>query len=633
MEPSKEFIARKEFLLHQARRARMKFVLQGRDTIDDFDVSAAPAAQSAGSDNSPKDSATAAKKKAQRNRVPAAECVQDVLDFFHHLLPNEVEAVDVDQLLLSVQDQDLDDDLRNFESLAQNGQQSEYDVFLRKLLVPAASNVVKLLQQFVLSTQARYRNMHTLNPVAYTGFAGKDSEQVKSASANTAPTSAPPTGPLQPEELWDFLDHVCEAIYDAELWNRDHALKLETFVERFVFRKIGDLLLSPLHNVNTNDAASKDEARRNTLTAARIQALQFITPEHLDIRSLQHLANKSDIDDLLKGPIATLMALTTRASPSDKVAVLKSCCQQIALLLKELMQAQQELKNQAKLATNAAANSTSTVSAAPSSTNSTPNKLAALPGADELLPMMILVILRSATHPASPLQQQQQANTSHSHDHATSSAAATAAPTASRLVQDLHSQIRLLQQFTRPRAMLSEAGYLVTQFVSAVYFLEHVDARALMIEPEAFDHAMQSARHQAKRLQQQQQQVVRDKALALKNAKESHSTNNNSSGRHQNSSNHAGDVEQLDLAQILQQYQSALSELDLNHNSSSSNNNLVEGGKGHRSNKASVSTGVSAVAASHGSTVWQAYCQRMQGQSLYESSTTVSTAAVLSARR
>eukprot|EP01039_Chlorochromonas_danica_P000359 gene359-386_t len=93
-----------------------------------------------------------------------------------------------------------------------------------------------------------------------------------------------------------------------------------------------------------------------------------------------------------------------------------------------------------------------------------------LPGADELLPTMILVI--------------KIANPPH-----------------------IHSHIKFLQRYTPPDKLVSEAGYLLTNFVSAVYFLDNVNAQALTIEPDEFDQKIKLSKQKAR------QQIARERAL------------------------------------------------------------------------------------------------------------------------
>lgn len=450
-----EITARKTALLHEARRARMRWVLQARDTTNPlqedsntYDSSSSDTANATSSNTSSEVKASTLRK------IPAAGCVQEVLDFLHSLLPAEEEAIDVNSLLLSLQDETTDEDIDRFmrEGLTD---QFSYDFFLRSLLQPAAASLVKLMQQFTHKANARGRNVSQLR------------------SISVAPQAAE-QGPLEPGELFVFLDHCGEALADLspyrDLPPADSTTNASTssssssnsgllaaglaHLERFLFRQLHSLLFT--------NAATHEEIGNNHRTAERIAALAFITPEHLDLKAITQIADPTRrqlaIDTLLARPIAALKAMTVEIAPADKLSSLRRCCQCIASALKDL-QADGH----------------------------------ALPGADELLPVLILAVK-------------------------------AANPTA------IHSQLRYLQKFLRPSALLSEAGYLLTNLVSAVYFLDHVDARALTIEPEAFEAALKSARSSGK---QQSQLAV---ALAQQQA-------GSSSSSHGNDNKEGGDQE------------------------------------------------------------------------------------------
>ncbi|CAM9597978.1 unnamed protein product, partial [Chrysoparadoxa australica] len=67
-----------------------------------------------------------------------------------------------------------------------------------------------------------------------------------------------------------------------------------------------------------------------------------------------------------------------------------------------------------------------------------------LPGADEFLPALILLVTR-----ANPRR--------------------------------LHSNLEYIQMFREPSKLIGEEGYVLTQLISAVHFLEGVDATTLTI--------------------------------------------------------------------------------------------------------------------------------------------------------
>jgi hypothetical protein len=66
--------------------------------------------------------------------------------------------------------------------------------------------------------------------------------------------------------------------------------------------------------------------------------------------------------------------------------------------------------------------------------------------------------------------------------------------------RQLRSNMKYILQFTDPGKLASEAGYLLTQFVSAVQFLETVDASALTISPLEFEIAVARCRADGRKL-------------------------------------------------------------------------------------------------------------------------------------
>jgi hypothetical protein len=61
----------------------------------------------------------------------------------------------------------------------------------------------------------------------------------------------------------------------------------------------------------------------------------------------------------------------------------------------------------------------------------------------------------------------------------------------------IHSELKYLQRYTKN--LQSEAGYLLTNLVSAVFFLDNVDAKALAIDPEVYEQAMRESKAVAQR--------------------------------------------------------------------------------------------------------------------------------------
>jgi hypothetical protein len=58
----------------------------------------------------------------------------------------------------------------------------------------------------------------------------------------------------------------------------------------------------------------------------------------------------------------------------------------------------------------------------------------------------------------------------------------------------LYSELKYLQAYTDPSQLQSEPGYLITQMLSAVAFLESVDASALTISPDEFNRSIKKCK-------------------------------------------------------------------------------------------------------------------------------------------
>lgn len=447
---------RKAELLQSARRSRLQWVLDGRDR------NPVPAFFESPNSAVVASSAAAAADEAERRRqsvqqiiaqIPAAQCIEEVLNFFNELI-SDGEQVDLESILLTIQEEDdvdlllehfkqsqltsLDDPTALPTAFPSNtgGHVSQYDVFIKKLLHPQAGLVVKAMQQFITKFTTSMRRNHKYQ---------QQQQQQSNSSLVAANVTAVSTSSQSEEEakrlsqaIWAFLEHIFEIMRDCPLFSSENPAQFEESklcAEKFVFNKVHSFLFT------ANDF---NDRVQNEATHQRIESLSFITVEHLDIKSLHSVSAGASVvsgdvvEQLLSRPITYLLHLQHVTCPHDALLILRYCSQAIAQILKE---------------------------------SRTDGKL---PGADELLPVMILAI--------------KYANPPH-----------------------IHSWIKYLQRFTRPSRLVSEAGYLITNFVSAVYFLDHVDANALTISPEEFEQAMKASKLRAKdrltkQLQQQQQQ-------------------------------------------------------------------------------------------------------------------------------
>jgi hypothetical protein len=334
-----------------------------------------------------------------------------------------------------------------------------YKLFLYKLLQPDAIEILKSLQQFVSKFQS-----YSLDIVqdSNKGFYDKFLSAPSTASSITFPPN--PSGRREQEDsmvIWRFLEGTHQQMRDSKGWSSETAAEFEASklsCEKLVFSKLHKALFSPEEGWATE--GSMDER-----TKERIRSLAFITAEHLDLRSIQHLAAasaSSSVDAwmegcnfeasskqgqleaaLLRGPIESLRMLQWCSCPSDKLLCIKRCSIFISQLLNSVGSC-----TYGKIASDGISTVGNVGSKGP-------------PGADELLPVMILAI--KYCNP-----------------------------------EAIHSNIRYLQRYLRPERLVSEAGYLLTNLVSAVFFLDGVDAQALTIDPEEFERSLRRCKEMAR---------------------------------------------------------------------------------------------------------------------------------------
>jgi hypothetical protein len=214
------------------------------------------------------------------------------------------------------------------------------------------------------------------------------------------------------------------------LWSNETEAQFEKSklnIEKFIFIKLHKFLF----------ATDFDDALEDEKLSQRIQSLAFLSPEHLDMKYINDYCSKNNSNDIvsndienswrqaIKIPVSILQELYDMKSPEDKLYCVKRCSLAIAAELKKC------------------------------------HKDGSYPGADEFLPMMILVL--KECNPRA-----------------------------------LHSTVKYLQAFTHPSRLVSESGYLLTHFVSAVQFLEHVDSDALTVSTEEFEASIKKCKLDAR---------------------------------------------------------------------------------------------------------------------------------------
>jgi len=212
----------------------------------------------------------------------------------------------------------------------------------------------------------------------------------------------PPPSSEHSKEIRSFLDVMEVAISKHSIWKDASEEELDIMnegLEKYIISKIYPCVFSP----------DPEDLEKDKLLHSRIQQLSFITPEHLEI-SPKHTSNH-----LFSIAEKELQNIGKFKVPRDKLVCIMNACKIIYNILNQV--------------------------------NGSPA------GADEFLPLLILIVLR-----ANPPR--------------------------------LHSNIKFISRFRNPSKLMTETGYYFTQFESAVAFLETLDASSLKIDPEEFDRAM-----------------------------------------------------------------------------------------------------------------------------------------------
>jgi hypothetical protein len=180
--------------------------------------------------------------------------------------------------------------------------------------------------------------------------------------------------------------------------------------ESFVFRKLQ-------HKVYP---ASPDDKRQDDELSERLRSLAFVDVEHLDIKSFK----EGDAKGLWGKPEEFLRQMAAEAGPSAKIRLMTRCSEEVTQVLMTA-------------------------------------KGGEMPGADDLLPAMILCV-KQANPPR------------------------------------LSSNLQFIQQYASPASLSGKAAYNDMLVRSAVTFLENVDATALSISAEDFEKGLKQCQEQTR---------------------------------------------------------------------------------------------------------------------------------------
>jgi hypothetical protein len=251
--------------------------------------------------------------------------------------------------------------------------------------------------------------------------------------------------------VWSHIEKVLGLMRKNPLWKNVDGIawtNCALCLERFVFTKLRTSLFSYY--------VEDDIADRRY--AEHLKSLDFIGPESLSIpnhiypsqstSSSKTSTHASAWRTALAVPINELQALHSMFSPSQMHAAIKRCTLAIGALLRDASHMRDTL---------AVSTSVSGVSTSSSSRSS----IDAAYGADDFLPHLILAIREA-------------------------------------IPEHIHSCLRFLEHFTQSSKLNSEPGYLLTQLVSAVHFLDTLDADSVHMDARTFQQLVAESKLRAK---------------------------------------------------------------------------------------------------------------------------------------
>lgn len=213
-------------------------------------------------------------------KIPAAECLQSVLSFLTNLV-KDGEVVSIEAL---VPPEGLDEDFDEKIPLPTYGNSSGgqgggtggrslegYLMFIEKLKHPYSIDIVKLLQQFITKIEVMIR---------------LENQRLLSSSSITAPfpsqrsVAAEDIDEKIAKDIWAFLKQIHGVMRENLLWKDETEEQWNESMlscEKFLFIKLYDSLFG-------NDVHLLEQDER---IQERIESLSFLSPDHLDMKSLQ----------------------------------------------------------------------------------------------------------------------------------------------------------------------------------------------------------------------------------------------------------------------------------------------------------------------------------------------------------
>lgn len=289
------FLNRRAELLYLARKSRLQWIT---------------AAENACTDILP---ARSVEMDSMLSALPAMKCLEDVLGFLTDL-SGDTESVQLSSLVnthVVPDEEEEEDELPSFSNM------DAYSVFITKLKRRSATDIVKSMQVFVQGIEIEMREAT---------YSGSVQDKLQGIS----------------DSIWVFHKKTLARMRENACWERESTeewIKTKESLEIFLLSKLhSTLFIEDIHG----DLELYD----------RIQTLKFLSPEHLDIKSIV-----GDGAKVLQRPVQVLReGLSLASNPISKVQCLRECS---AAISKSLM----DFK-----------------------------KNGSFPGADEFLPVLILTI-------------------------------------------------------------------------------------------------------------------------------------------------------------------------------------------------------------------------------------------------
>lgn len=286
---------RRAELLRHARKSRLQWILNGLD--DNHKLATLQSHATSLTD--------------LYRKIPAAECLQQIITFLTTII-DDGELINIEALIPPEGlDEDYDEKvpLPTYETCLG---MDPYLIFIEKLKHPLSIDIVKLLQQFITKIEIIMRLEHQNMSSTYPQVIVQPQDIDEKIS----------------HDIWAFLKQIHGNMRDNILWKSETTEQWNNSMvscEKFLFIKLYDCLFG-------NDMKLLEQDER---IHERIESLSFLSPDHLDMKSLQYewtrrrtfseenpgkQAREAETVELTIGKtVKKLRSISQAKCPSDKV--------------------------------------------------------------------------------------------------------------------------------------------------------------------------------------------------------------------------------------------------------------------------------------------------------------------------